>query len=304
MGRHVFCTDLCQERGEPLAGTGAVFEKVLMLAWPRGKWRTPRFESVDMSPALADAVQYAMQDNHVALIDKVEAEGSLPMLHALPENIRADFADEDELIAAIRGYADGVMFAGTPDNRITILCCTDSRRDACCARHGFSTYKALVKLADPEKFNIVQATHIGGCRFAASLVVMPQRQRYGRMTAEQAEAFLEALGQGEIYLPAYKGRADEPEPAQIAEIAALKWAGEHGLRLNAVPVGGSIPQDATEGDQLTLEADLPDTRLSIRLHAQDFFVQGNCGVVAEGGGEIQLRWCLDEVIAQPKTAAN
>ena len=40
-------------------------------------------------------------------------------------------------------------------------------------------------------------------------------------------------------------------------------------------------------------------RLSIRMHAQDFLVQGNCGVVAEGGGDITLRWCLDEIIAHP-----
>src|SRR5690606_40962242 len=64
-------------------------------------------------------------------------------LHALPENIRADFTDEADLITAIHDYIAGRVFSGTPDERTTILCCTDSRRDACCARYGFSTYKAL-----------------------------------------------------------------------------------------------------------------------------------------------------------------
>lgn len=305
MGKHVFCTDLCYERGEPLAGTGDASRRILMLAWPRGKWRTPRWESVDMSPELSAALHDAAHAKlHVALVDKVEAEGGLPTLHALPENIYADFSDEAELIAAIRNYMNGQVFEGQHDERPTIICCTDSRRDACCARHGFSTYKALVKEADPEKFNIVQATHIGGCRFAASLVVMPQRQRYGRMTAEHATGFLDALGKGEIYLPTYKGRSDEPEPAQVAELAALNWAAEHGLNLAAIAVAGAIPDEASDGTRLTLEADVPGARLSIRMHAQDFLVQGNCGVVAEGGGEITLRWCLDEVIAQPKTAAH
>jgi hypothetical protein len=40
------------------------------------------------------------------------------------------------------------------------------------------------------------------------------------------------------------------------------------------------------------------------MHAQDFLVQGNCGVVAEGGGDVTLRWCVDEVIRQPETAAH
>ncbi|MBJ3785026.1 sucrase ferredoxin [Devosia sediminis] len=299
MGKHVFCTDLCHERGEPLDGTGDAPERFLMLAWPRGKWRTPRWESVDMSPELSQTLHDAAHAGlHVALVDKVEAEGTLPTLHALPENVFADFSDEALLTEAIRNYLDGRMFEGSPDTRTTIICCTDSRRDACCARHGFSTYKALVAIADASRFNIVQATHIGGCRFAASLVVMPQRQRYGRMTAGLAPAFLAALERGEVYLPAYKGRADRPEPAQVAELAALRWADERGIKLADIPLHGDIPEDATEGMSLTLGADVAGNRLSIRLHAQNFFVQGNCSTVAEGGGQDMLRWLLDDVTAE------
>ena len=296
MGKHVFCTDLCRERGEPLEGLGDAPQRILMLAWPRGKWRTPRWESVDMSADLTAALHAASQAGlHVALVDKVEAQGSLPTLHALPENVFADFPDEADLITAIRNYVDGQLFAGEIDTRPTIICCTDSRRDACCARHGFSTYKALVAIADSTRFNIVQATHIGGCRFAASLVVMPQRQRYGRMTAGLAPAFLAALERDEIYLPAYKGRSGQPEPAQIAELAAMRWAAERGHAVREVPLSGSIPEHVDEGTELTLVADVFSERLSIRLHAQNFFVQGNCGVVAEGGGQTTLRWCLDAV---------
>ena len=300
MGKHVFCTDLCSARGEPLAGLGNAPERILMLAWPRGKWRTPRWESVDMSAALSAALHDASQARlHVALVDKVDAAGPLPTLHALPENVFADFADEDALIAAIRAYIAGAVFAGRRDTRQTILCCTDSRRDACCARHGFSTYKALVAAADPARFNIVQATHIGGCRFAASLVVMPQRQRYGRMTAAQAPQFLAALGRGDIYLPAYKGRTDQPEPLQVAELAAMGWAESHGHRAMDVVIDPAAPpEDAPEGATLVLTAAVGAERLAIHLHDQIFFVQGNCGTVAEGRGSDVLRWCLDAVSAE------
>ena len=298
MGKHVFCTDLCRERGEPFEGLGHAPQRILMLAWPRGHWRTPRWESVDMSPALAEAIHNAAHAGvHVALVDKVEAPGSLPMLHALPEGIFASFEDEADLIAAINGYADGQVFAGESDPRTTIICCTDSRRDACCARYGFSTYKALVAVADTARFNIVQATHIGGCRFAASLVVMPQRQRYGRMTAGLAPAFLAALERGEIFLPGYKGRADLPEPAQVAEIAALRWGAQRGEVLDRVELTGEVPEEAADGMALTLGAELGGQRLAIRLLARNFTVQGNCEIVAEGHEETVVRWCLDEVRA-------
>ena len=300
MARHPFCSDVCNLRGEPHAGTGDAPRRVLMLAWPRGKWRAPRWESVGMSTELAATLHKAAQAKlHVALVDKVEAEGSLPTLHALPENVYADFSSEAELIEAMNNYLDGKVFEGKRDHRPTILCCTDSRRDACCARHGFSTYKALVSHADPSRFNVVQATHLGGCRFAASLVVMPQRQRYGRMSAEHAADFLEAIGQGEVYLPTYKGRTDTPEAAQVAELAALGWAADHGMKLGPVVISGAIPKAATDRDRLTLEADLSGTRLAVNLQARDFLVQGNCGIVAEGGGDITLRWCLDTITPQP-----
>lgn len=302
MAGHVFCSDVCRARGEPLAGTGDAPARVLMLAWPRGQWRVPRWESAGMGEALREVLHEAvLSDIHVALVDKVESETGLPTLHALPENIHADFADEAAIVAAIRAYIGGTVFAGTADPRITILCCTDSRRDACCARHGFSTYKALVAEADPARFHVVQATHLGGCRFAASLVVMPQRQRYGRMSAGQAPAFLDALGRGAIYLPAYKGRTDQPEPLQVAEIAAMGWAQEHGLDTGAVVLdAASLPQSASEGASLTLGAAIGATRLAIRLSAQRFLMQGNCSIVAKGGGVETLRWCLDAV--QPEAA--
>jgi hypothetical protein len=303
MGKHVFCTDLCHERAEPLAGTGDAPQRALLLAWPRAKWRAPRWESTDMSVDLSAAIHdAAMAGLYVGLIDKVEAEDALPTLHAQPENVFASFTDEVELIAAIRNYVDGRMFEGTQDTRTTIICCTDSRRDACCARYGFSTYKALVKFADPARFNVVQCTHIGGCRFAASLVVMPQRQRYGRMTAEHAPHFLAALERGAIYLPAYKGRSDQPEPAQVAELAALNWAAERGQHLDAISLQGAIPEHAEDGTGLTLQADLPGAQLAIHMHARNFLVQGNCETVAEGGGQTMLRWCLDGITASPQTS--
>jgi (2Fe-2S) ferredoxin len=301
MSKHVFCRDLCLERGEPHEGTGNAPERMLLLAWPRGKWRTPRWESADMSARLAQAVhEAALAGVHVALVDKMGEIDGLPQLQAQPESVRADFASEADLIAAIGNYVDGNLFVGTPEPRTTILVCTDSRRDACCARYGFSTYKALTAIADPAMFNVVQATHLGGCRFAASLVVVPQRERYGRMTAGQVPAFIEALSRGEIFLPAYKGRTGMPEPLQVAELAALRWAETHAHGTSSITLSADpLPSEPADGQDLTVHALLHGTALSIRLKAKSFHVQGNCGVVAEGRGQHTLRWCLDRLTTAP-----
>jgi hypothetical protein len=298
---HRFCRDVCLERGEPLEGTGNTPTRLLMLAWPRGKWRTPRWESIGMSPALAGAVQDAMDAGvHVALVDRTGASDSLAQLHALPESIYADFADERDLVEAIRAYTGGDLFQGAHDPRTTILCCTDSRRDACCARYGFSTYKALAAISDPARFHIVQATHIGGCRFAASLIVMPHRARYGRMTAGQAAAFIDSLERNEVFLPAYKGRADLAEPLQVAELAALRWAEAHHCNSGELKlIMPDLPDDPEEGQELAFAARLPGRTLEILLRAETFHVQGNCGILARDGGEPMLRWCLQGVAEAP-----
>jgi len=257
-----------------------------------------------MSAELADAVRQCVDSGiHVALVDRPGDE-PLPRLMAHPESVAADFESEMDLIAALRTCAGGATLEGRLDRRRTILCCTDSRKDACCARYGFATYKALAAAADPKRFNVVQATHIGGCRFAASLMVLPIRQRYARMSAGQVPAFLEALARNEIYLPAFKGRADQPEPFQVAELAAMQWAADQAFsprHVRLLPAG--LPDDGAanpaEGDELTLRAEIGTERLAIRLRARNFMVQGNCGIVAQGGGKDVLRWCLDDVKSTP-----
>ena len=292
MSAHVFCRDLCLARGEPLAGTGKLAQRTLLLRWPRGKWRVPRFESADMSPTLSEAVRLAMQAGiHVALVDRTGEFDALPHLQA--EGIAADYDSEAALAEAITRFTAGTPLSGRPDTRTTILCCTDSRRDACCARYGFATFKALRAAADPEKINLLQATHVGGCRFAASLVVLPQRQRYGRLSPDEAPAFLAALERGEIYISAYRGRPDLPEAIQAAEVAALAWAEKRGIAQADVHIHAQPTIPPQEGAELSLAAHAGPTRLHLRLRTEILPVNGRCDALNEGiEPEMTPRWSV------------
>lgn len=297
MGAHVFCRELSLERGEPLPGTGNMSERTILVRWPRAKWRTPRFESVDMGPALSQAIRLAMKAGiHVALVDRVGDSQSLAQLQS--GDVAADFDTEDELAAAIARVTAGEPLVGRHDPRPVILCCTDSRRDACCARYGFATYKALVAAADPERFNIVQATHVGGCRFAASLVLLPLRQRYGRLAPEEAGSFLDTIGRGEIYLSAYRGRAGLPQAAQVAEHAAMVWAQQHGLPPTRISLGeGDWPDEPTGGEEITATVLAGAQPISVRLRAEIMPVHGRCEGIGDVEPDPTPRWRLVEVTA-------
>jgi len=294
---HVFCRELSLEQDEPLAGTGDMAPRTILVRWPRGKWRVPRFDSVDMGPELSEAIRLAMKAViHVALVDRVGDSDSIPQLQA--DGIAADFETEAELAAAIRRVTAGEPLSGRPDPRLVVLCCTDSRRDACCARFGFATYKALAAAADPAKVQILQATHVGGCRFAASLVVLPDRRRYGRVAPEEAERFLETIGRGDLYLSAYRGRAGLPQPAQVAEHAAMVWAQQHGLSPDAVSLDDrDWPEEVTGGEELTATAHAGSQPVSVRLRAEIMPVYGRCTAIGEAEPDPTPRWRLVEVTA-------
>jgi hypothetical protein len=294
MKAHIFCSDLARARGEPMEGTGAIAERVLLLAWPRGKWRVPRSQSVGMSAELAAAIEDAREKRpYLLLVDRTGGEPA-PRLMIFPGSVvLGDSADEAEVIAAIRTWADGEPVTGERDERITIICCTDSRVDACCARFGFATYKALLEQADPKRFNILQSTHIGGCRFASSVAVVGRRERYGRLTRDDVPAFLDAIGAGRPFLPAFKGRADLPEPEQVAELAALRWAARQGQEAGAVTL---MPVEREDEQTLCYRAKIAGQSLSIRLEARDFVMHGHCDAVG-GPGVLTRRWLVREVRA-------
>lgn len=290
MSKHVFCRTLALERGEPLAGTGKLSSRFLMLAWPKGKWRVPRFESVDMSPALGEAIRDAMQsqvtDNSVVLVEG-SPDQTLPTLLAYPDGRSLVTVNEAETVTLIRAWTAGEPLPGPVDDRITILCCTDAKRDACCARFGFATFKALLGAADPTRFNVLQCTHLGGCRFAASLIVLPAGQRYGRLEPADVPGFLAALESGETYLPASRGNPHLDEPAQAAELAAMRWGAERGLPQASTRLEG---RQETDEDHIVFSARSGEHRLSVSVAAKAFSVDGACSGIDVEPPELEKRW--------------
>ncbi|MBU1306989.1 MAG: hypothetical protein KKF33_15905, partial [Alphaproteobacteria bacterium] len=198
-----FCTDIARACGEPLAGTGALAERHLFLRWPKGKWRRPRYEAADLDPAVRAAMIDAIaHGNYVGLFAN---DGSELELVSFPDGVRLlprDAAHAAELIAA---WGQGTPLPGIAIGHRVILCCTDAKTDACCARYGFGIYKAMAEQAPALGLEVLQVTHIGGCHFAPSVIVMPERRRYGRLTPEMVGDFLAAIAGERLYLPAYKG---------------------------------------------------------------------------------------------------
>ena len=127
----------------------------------------------------------------------------------------------------------------SPDGR-RYLVCTNGARDPCCAIRGPAVAQALERVRPGQ---VYECSHLGGHRFAANVLVLPDGLCFGRLDARAAPALVEELDAGRLPLEHLRGRtAYEPEQ-QAAEILArreLRISGVNDLRL--ISACGSEPQ--------------------------------------------------------------
>lgn len=277
-----FCTDHALDCGEPLAGTAALAERHLFIRWPKGSWRRPRFETAGLEPPLRAAMKAASGNGrYVGLVDAGD-EQPLEIL-TFPNTTAVLPRDQDHAAELVARWHQGEVLEGRPLRR-TILCCTDAKTDACCARYGFPVFKALAAAAPDFGIDVLQCTHIGGCHFAPSVIVMPDRQRYGRLTPASAPDFLAAIAKQDIYLPAYKGNPALNELEQAAEAAVRRW--ENGGARPAV-LGDGVNMLAPDRASVTVR--LADRELTVAAQLQEFAIYGNCRDM-DGEAERKKRW--------------
>jgi hypothetical protein len=112
----------------------------------------------------------------------------------------------------------------SPERRYFV--CTNGARDPCCAIRGPAVAQALER-ARPGQ--VYECSHLGGHRFAANVLVLPDGLCFGRLDARSAPALADMLDAGMLPLDHLRGRtAFEPEQ-QAAEILLRRELGLAGL---------------------------------------------------------------------------
>jgi (2Fe-2S) ferredoxin len=301
MSDRLFCSAASLEQAEPLPGLGNPFARVLLVRAPRGEWRTLRQHVVAGEGRLGAAVKAAITlSSRVLFVDGGEAD-DVPALLSYPDAVtvrttEGEGAIEDMIIA----WCAGDSLPGKVDRRITILCCTDGRTDPCCARFGMATYRALSEAADNKTFNLLQSSHLGGCRFATTIVTLPDNARYGRLTPEEVPEFLVKLAAGGVYLPALRGIGGLAEAAQVATVGAMHWAADQGLNPARVVIddGATSIADADareDGDSPTCKIPLRvgNVELVAFLRRERFPLLDNCPSPDASYRQSHPRWVLE-----------
>lgn len=236
MGPDKACSAWCRELREPLAGTAVVAPGWLVLEQP-GPWGAKAPTQSHLDPSFGGAIDKAAKDAGVrfGLIRSPGRHADAP-----PRPSRQVYAactvpgrtwllsgrldDPSELagidLAAIAsGDRDAVMASVpglTPMDEPVLLVCTNGKRDECCALYGRPVAQAVAARAPGR---VWESNHLGGHRFAPTVVVLPHGMMHGHLDTETAAKILKTAADGHTVLTGLRGRSAWPKPGQVAEIA-------------------------------------------------------------------------------------
>lgn len=270
-------------RDEPVAGTATHVRTWLLLEHP-GPWGERALHDARLPDGLGDELARRARE-HRAKVLLVRRHGARV---ASPEGLRvfAAYADperprlESGLLTDAREVLDvdlGALRRGgssglDPHDDPVFAVCTNGRHDACCAERGRPVAKAVAQVHPEETWEV---SHVGGDRFAATMVVLPHGLYYGRLDPVSALAVAGAHRAGELDLDHLRGRASHPMAVQAAEILLrrdLAATRIDDVRLLAREVDGELTRATFEVGGATYDVVVrtvvdPDTATRLTCHA-------------------------------------
>jgi hypothetical protein len=251
------CADGARMRGEPLHASAVRYSRFLLLEVP-GPWGDSALDGKHMDAGVGGQLARAAKaaDTHVLLIRRPGRHPSAPagtenrsMAWAFADTSAgaervlwgawrdpADLLDLD-LTAAIPGPAN----AAGPQR--LALVCTNGKRDQCCALRGRPVAAAIAAATDWETW---ECSHLGGHRFAATMMLLPTGDMFGWLDPESALDVTQRFDLGQVMLSHYRGRCGQSFPVQAALHAAAVRLGDFHRDALTVSYARPVPADGPE----------------------------------------------------------
>jgi len=233
MDDHYFCAEAARERRDRLYGTAPLIETWLLLEHI-APWSPKAFPDDRLSPAVREYLQrtaHALPRTRRLLVRQTyDQSGPRRFFVArTAENhshMACVIASSEEDLLAVDAPALWEHPGAHACAESMFLVCTHGQHDKCCARFGLATWRAL---RDASPGAAWECSHVGGDRFAANLVALPQGIYYGHVQPEDAPALVAAHAAGRISLRHYRGRTCYSREAQAAEYFIRRETGLLGI---------------------------------------------------------------------------
>ncbi|HEY3535410.1 MAG TPA: sucrase ferredoxin [Pedococcus sp.] len=222
MSDRFFCATAARARGDALAGTAAPARRWLLVEYCDA-WATLALQS----PGLAGPVARALHEAAVAVGGRVllvrrpgrrrrrRAQRWAVVDHVAGQ-VWGTWRDPGDLLEAAAVMRDG---PGAGSQTPVLLVCTHGLHDACCAVRG-RPVAAVLAARWPEQ--VWECSHVGGDRFAASLLVVPDGTCYGGLGPASAPAVVESHLEAHVDPTHFRGQSTQPPVVQAATAEVLR----------------------------------------------------------------------------------
>jgi len=261
------CSDLSLERADPLRGTAGRGERWLLVEVD-GAWGKHAFLDSTLDPVLADRLVSRVERAGIRTLAirrtgrraderRAQRTWSWAFVDARPgqEEIRWGSVDDPSRLLDLP--LDGS--AGVPSTEAVLCVCTHARHDQCCAVRGRPVVEALAA-AYPEQ--TWECSHLGGDRFAATMVVFPEALLFGRVQAADATRLVERHRRGLIDVGTFRGRTSLTNVEQAAHAFLRDLSGDE--RIDAF----TTVSHTEHGDGWTVVLDHGPDRVVVELGAE------------------------------------
>jgi hypothetical protein len=227
--QNLYCSELATQIDEPLFGTATRAGTWLLLSYA-GPFKHKALDEADIPEAVKahlNAAARAIPHARVQLI-RQNAQQPAPLECYIarvneinPVLYRFELDAYEELLGFdLASIASGdPQFDGYLDEEPLFLVCTHGTHDRCCARYGLPVY---TQLATRTGLRVYQTNHMGGHRFAANVLCLPNGVQYGRLSPADITPLIAEHLDHSILLGKYRGRTCYGTLEQVAEYFTRK----------------------------------------------------------------------------------
>lgn len=230
------CSVLSQRSGEPLAGTAYTGSRWLLIEHP-GPWPSQAVDEALPAELIAEIRERA-PGVRLALVRRpgvrriespvVFLAGGRPASWLRRVHL-GDYQDISRLNLEAVARGDE-PYDGEPVTEPVFFICTHGKREICCAEFGRPVLRAISN----EGLPAWEITHIGGDRFAASMVVFPLGHYFGHLSPLSGLSAARNYRDSTLQMGNLRGRSGYPNSVQSAELFLREQLGAH--RVNEVEI--------------------------------------------------------------------
>lgn len=239
----IFCSECSRAVGEQVFATAPRVDQWVLLEY-MGTWGAKAIPESDLAPevkarlsAWGDGIPFTkalfikqgQMGAKIRLFVALTSE-THPVLYRFELDRYEDVLTFD-LDAVLR--RDPAL-AGNISRDPLILVCTNGRRDVSCAKYGVPVYAAFAEQTPGWTW---ESAHMGGHRFAATLVTLPDGVMYGSVAVDDVPTLVEAGRDRYVVIDKLRGRTCYEPPVQAAEYYLRGITGIraiHGLRFESL----------------------------------------------------------------------